>query len=859
MMRARAFLTITLLLLSRNSPALDVIEKEGFHFYFPKTKAQLVANFTARLPEMLAFLSGKGLPVEPPLHVVLDEWRDIPLVEVDVTPHKEIRIPVRAPGVLEDGYTEADPWAYLLFRGLCLQGIFAMRSGIPGILYKGFGEIISPNRVLPPWVDDGICNLLYSQYSGRGIQDPFEAGVFEAAPVPGLDEISHHPQVWPGYNAYRIYGRPFMEWLYRQYGWSKIHAFLEIHGGGIVPWEIDLKSIDVFGKSGARLWSEFQDQHPRADTEVPGLLVSGYWNTPRVYWNHAGVFPGKLRIGQRGRYGYVDDGGTLWLSEYAGTSRIFRYRNNVETSLPLYSLWDPGPGGVAVGRRGHHSALVVFPDDGKGGLERARTADFDATVKIPAPPGVLQLSGPVRNAAGHIAVAANLDGNWDIWVHDGQWHRLTDSPSIELDPWWQGETLVWASNATGRFQIHRADRTPITTAAHGALLPRDGKYLELTASGWQTVDYDSARASQAPLQYLPETQTVEPESAPAVEGTAYNPFDSLWPNYIKPDIFAGIGAFQLGFETDGRDVTGDYVFDAGARYTFDSDFLALQALLQRKTIGTRYSRYPFGYTTALGQSVSEKRNDLAIYWQPFNGERVEQADILEATTGSDLMLDQIDVSLNARVFGPLSGAGSTDEEFWVAFAAGKSVEALRLWGNVELFTDNRQSVSAGAGFLFGDQIVTSLQIMGGKSWGEPTIGHTTFRIGGDLTEGYFTRRPTRLFPVRGFDAAVLEAPTAAAASAEVFWPLANLQFGYKSLPLFLHRLRLGTFVDAGYAKINGRSEDFLVGGGFELLTTLEAGWGGFSTFRIGVAWPLVQPGDLDQEGPVIVFQLGRPL
>jgi hemolysin activation/secretion protein len=106
---------------------------------------------------------------------------------------------------------------------------------------------------------------------------------------------------------------------------------------------------------------------------------------------------------------------------------------------------------------------------------------------------------------------------------------------------------------------------------------------------------------------------------------------------------------------------------------------------------------------------------------------------------------------------------------------------------------------------------------------------------------------------------VIDAPTAAAASAEVYWPLANLQAGYKSLPLFLHRLKLGTFVDAGYASGNSRTDDFLMGAGFELLTSLELGWGNLSTFRIGVAWPLVQPGDLNQEGPVFVFQLGRPL
>jgi hypothetical protein len=223
------------------------------------------------------------------------------------------------------------------------------------------------------------------------------------------------------------------------------------------------------------------------------------------------------------------------------------------------------------------------------------------------------------------------------------------------------------------------------------------------------------------------------------------------------------------------------------------------------------------------------------------------------------VFDDIDLSVNWRHFSPLEGGGSADQEAWIALAASKTTQSLRAWGNVELFTENRQSVSGGLTLFFGDQIRTSLQLMAGKSWGEPTLGHTTFRIGGDLTEGYFTRRPPRLFPVRGFDANVIEAPTAATASAEVYWPLANLQSGYGSLPLFLHRLRLGTFVDAGYASVDSRTDDFLVGVGFEFLTSLEVGWGGLSTFRVGMSWPLVQPDGLGQEGPVIVFQLGQPL
>ncbi len=842
-----------------SASSLVQVQVNGMYLYFEEREEDLAARLADELPDMASYLTDRGLPISPSVHIILDDWRDAPEVNVDVTPHKEIRIPLRAPGVLEDGYTDVDPWAYFMFKGLCLQGIYGIRSGIPGVLYKGFGEIISPNRVFPPWVEDGICSLMYSLYRGKDIQDPFETSIFEAAPVPNLDIISHHPQIWPGYNAYRIYGRPFLKWLYRQYGWDKILEFLQAHGGGVVPWEIDLKAIDVFGKSGAALWGEFQADHARDNDAPPGLLVSGYWSAPLVYWNNAGVFPGKLRIGRRGRYGYVDAAGTLWISEYTGTSHIYRYANNVESPMELYSLWDPGPGRVAVGRRGHNSWIVVFPDDGEGGLERVRKADMDAVEKIPAPSGVIQISGPVRNERGHIAVAANLRGNWDIWVYDGQWRRLTESPSIELDPWWEGETLVWASNKTGRFQIHQADNTPITSATHGALLPRDGKYLELTANGWRMLGYESAVPDLPGLQYLSEIGRVETAAPPAIAPQAYNPFKSLWPNYLQPDIFAGITDFQLGVATEGRDVTGDYKFDAGVRYSFDSDFLALQALFQRKTIGTRYARYPFGYETAIGQEVSEKRNDLALFWSPFKGERVEHADVLRATTGSDLVVDEIDLSLNWRLYSPLSGAGSTDDEVWVALAASKRFGALRTWGNVEVFTEGRQSAAGGLTFLFGDQVLTSLQLMAGKTWGEPTIGHTTFRLGGNLTEGYFTRRPTRLFPVRGFDSNLLEAPAAAAASAEVFWPLANLQAGYKSLPLFLHRLRLGTFVDAGYASIDGRSDDLLVGAGFELLTSLEWGWGSFSTFRIGVAWPLVQADDLDQEGPVIVFQLGRPL
>jgi len=275
MMRPVLFAAIILLTLTTTAPALVYVEKKGVLFYFPENETEIAAALTEKMPEFISFLAQKGLAINHPLHVILDDKLDEPQVKVHVIPHREIRIPLRAPGVLEDGYTRENPWAYFLFKGLCLQGIYGIRSGIPGVLHKGFGDIVSPNVIIPPWVEDGICGLLYAKYRGIEIQDPLEAAVFHASPPPDLDIISHHPQIWPGYHGYRIYGKPFIHWLNREYGWSKILEFLQLHGRGIVPFEIDLKAIKVFGKTGAALWSDFQKAYTREIPAGQGLLITG--------------------------------------------------------------------------------------------------------------------------------------------------------------------------------------------------------------------------------------------------------------------------------------------------------------------------------------------------------------------------------------------------------------------------------------------------------------------------------------------------------------------------------------------------------------------------------------------------------
>ncbi len=853
--------------------ALEYLEQDGFYIYYPVGAEQIAAGLQQKLPEMSAFLAGKGLPVATPLHILIDADNDMPEAFVHMTPHREIRIPLKAPGVMQEGFREPDPWAYFLFKGLCRQGIYALRGGLPAAGHYVFGEILSPNLIMPPWIDDGICDLLYQVYSGRSGMSPLDTAIFETSLPPDIAKVSNHPGVWPGYWGFRIYGRPFLAWLHRNYGWEAMLAFLDLHGRGVVPIEIDLKARKAFGKSWNALWEDFSASHP-GDREVAGesLLITGYWPEPFTYWNLSGVTPGLKKTRLRGRYGYLDDDENLWISELdaEGISRITAYHGQIRSQIVIEHVMDPGPGRVAVYQNGADPELIILPE--AAGIFESEKELLKKTERIPAPAGTVQLSGPVRHADGRIAVAANVGGNWDIWIFSQErgWQRITSAPSIEMDPWWEGDSLVLASDISGRFQIHAADLRQLTNAPYAAILPRRGRCLTLTPSGWQTNAYNAGGLKGLVAKTAPQaaSQTAVPRDA-----KAYNPLPSILPNYIVPELYIGTSDVQLGFSTRSRDVSRDYSTDLGVRYSTDTQYTTLRVGGEAKDVGLRFSRYPISYNPRMAPRIEESRHEVQLYWEP-----------------EDIDVVNLNVSLNRQTYEPLNSDNvyyrvqylpkDPDEplefwdreyDYWAAATLSKTYGDLSGWVTTEIYPGGQRSVYGGVNVLAGKDIFAVFHLEAGQTWGDTRQGHGTFRIGGDVGEGYFTKRTSRLFPLRGFKSNILEADQALTTGLEVYWPLANLQKGYKTLPLFLHRLRLGTFVDMGACRDHMSWDDLLVGAGFELVTSMEVAWGNLSHFRLGVAWPVKKPDyypdwsaynadDLDgEDGPRFILQLGKPL
>ncbi|MDJ0783697.1 MAG: hypothetical protein QNJ22_17105 [Desulfosarcinaceae bacterium] len=830
-----------------DASALQTVRIRGVALTYPDGEADLAARLAAKIPGMLTFFADHGLPIRTPLQVIIDPDRDRPRAEVHVIPHRQIRIPVRAPGVFEDGCLEADPWAYFLFMGLCRHGIFQQVGGLPAALRYLFGQMMSPNALSPAWIHDGVGYYLYRRYAPDARPNPLDELIRKVVPPPDLAHLSNSGENWPGPEVYRIYGRSFIQWVVNRFGWSALLSFFQFHGRGLLPVEVATKARRAFGATWAALWQQYRGEWRQTGK---ASIVAAQKTIPLVgmsrdggsYWNAAGVTPGPQRFRLRGRYGHRTREDRLWLSEIDDDGRytLMAYRGEGRFTGRRHT-WDPGAGGVAVGREGRRPILLLFDGEPAFGSDPRM---------VPAPPGVSQLSGPVRSRQGRVAVAGNLSGNWEIWLYDTAWHRLTDDPAMDVDPWFEGERLRFASDREGRFRIYAvvADDAPqpVSRCATAALLPRGQRYLCLGEDGWGLLALPAPQAPTAadPLvastKRTPAGAAEPPPPAAAPNARKYTAFQSVWPNYIRPDMFYRGSDLQLGLATRGEDLSREVQVDAGFRYSFDLDQFSWRFGGRGHGVGARLTRYPIEYDARFRPPVEEDRLEGQLSYELW----AEPTLILSA---------------NYRHVEPLFDVGETADHYWGGLRLEREWEMVTAWSDLEVFEGGSQSLFGGGRVQVGRERVGVLQVMGGKTWGPGSTGTTTYRVGGNVAEGFFTQRPSRLFPIRGFSQNLLENDTAAVSNLEIYWPLANLQKGYGTLPLFLHRLRLGTFVDVGTASDSLATDQLLVGAGLELVTSMEIIWGFRSLFRLGVAWPLHQPDTLDEEGPVVLIQLGRPL
>lgn len=148
-----------------------------------------------------------------------------------------------------------------------------------------------------------------------------------------------------------------------------------------------------------------------------------------------------------------------------------------------------------------------------------------------------------------------------------------------------------------------------------------------------------------------------------------------------------------------------------------------------------------------------------------------------------------------------------------------------------------------------------------------------FEVGGvsggslEVLPGLSYGDPQRTFFVRGFTAAAQRGNRAIAGSAEYRAPLVRVGRGYRMLPVFLQKLSVLAFADAGAAWCDGQvsgsfscaapvaPRQWLASAGGELVLDAALQYDVLYRFRLGVASP-VQGRDVAARSPTVYFTVG---
>ncbi len=775
--------------------ALITLHRAGVWIHCPETERVLAARLYRSLPAMKSFLEKMGLALPEKIHVVLVAGRLKAGCQTEIIPLYRIRIALQPPGPLEDGAVEPDPWSYRLFMGLAREAVFYTCRGIPAAGRKLMGAVISPNRVLPAWVTDGVCHLLWELHRGRPgalSVSALDRAVRNTAAWPGLDKISNHPRIWPGPESPRIWGRPFVRWIYRVYGWSPLLDFIRAHGGGVIPFEVDLKAEKTFGLGWDQLWTAFSARAGQGDLTPATEGLPG---------------AGDLRQAAVGAAG------------------------------PLVPPAADSVAAVRVVYKGSRP-FIAFAGNSDAGARKP----VSGPCPVEAPQQVTALDGPVTGPGGRIAVAGCAGGNWDIWAYDGTWKKIVTAAGTQCHPAFGPHGLVFASDHDGTFRIYDPDWHLLSTCHTAALRPCGSHCYCLRAEGWSRSQLKAAGDRRPPAKREAGGKTPSSAGSDGLPDVRpYRPFSGMWPNYLAPDVFLDSNNVQLGLATRAEDACGKAGWDAGVRYAFSQQYTAWQLAGVLKPWSGRLTSYPLDYETDTGQAVAEARKEACLSW------RISR---------------ELVVSLNGRRYGPLYDSRQSSDhenEYWLACKWSRDTEWLKTWLQLEIIESRGPSLSGWLQWRPGKQKRWEISLYGGKSWGPVLAGHNSFRIGGDVPEGFFTRRTTRLFPVRGFAPNCLEAGQAFTGRAEFYLPLARIHRGHGTFPVFWRSLKAGFFVDCGLAAQRPAADRVLVGTGMELIASFELAWEIDANLHLGVAWPVARPGFPDRQEPVLLLQIGRPL
>lgn len=258
-------------------------------------------------------------------YIVLGDFQDATNGYALTFPYPHIVLfaaPPDAPGQL----ASLDDWlsSVILHEMVHILHVYPA-NGFWKVLRSVFGNIISPNGLMPSHFHEGLAVLLETEKTqgGRGRSATFNAyrrmaveeGVWGTTQFFSIDQMDGAPQRWPqGTSAY-FFGYHLYEELWRRKGAKGIYSLVEDYSRNWPLFFLNGPLVEVYGTRYPALWSDIyartteETKKEIAVIKNEGLNDLGYLTTSRQGKWDLTASPDKNRLAFR-RY-HPDEGGGI--------------------------------------------------------------------------------------------------------------------------------------------------------------------------------------------------------------------------------------------------------------------------------------------------------------------------------------------------------------------------------------------------------------------------------------------------------------------------------------------------------------------------------------------------------------------
>lgn len=253
------------------------LETPHFRIHHEAENADYAQNLAAIAERVHGKLSGwlEWQPQERTEVVMLDT---VDTSNGSASPLPYNRISIYMPAPVDGELMDHTPWLEFVFTHEYVHILqLDMAYGAPQKVRNVFGRSMDlftlfdfPQIFAPTWVTEGLAVYGESEFAGKSGNSAqygrLNSALFEAQMrmevqrgLRSLTEVSFNSGYrWP-YGQVYLYGAYFFKFVESKYGRDGVTNYIRVYGTNLIPFRMDSRSEQIFGKPAQEIWAEFQD------------------------------------------------------------------------------------------------------------------------------------------------------------------------------------------------------------------------------------------------------------------------------------------------------------------------------------------------------------------------------------------------------------------------------------------------------------------------------------------------------------------------------------------------------------------------------------------------------------------------